>query len=119
MYVIKIDPWRHRVEFAFSGVYSEVELNRFDRAMMAAALKAKGEADHFDIVADFSESSVMPQKHAGDSERRARWCKAKGLRRSANITPSALMRLQIERVTKDPDMRCFATRAEALSWLDQ
>jgi len=119
MYRIAIDERRHRVEFTLSGVYSDDELNRFDRDMMTAARRARGSAGFFDIVADFTQSSVMPQKTAGDSERRAVWCREHGLRRSANITPSALMKMQIERVTRDPNMRCFATRAEALVWLDQ
>lgn len=117
MYRISVDTRLHRVVFSFSGAYSDDELDMFDRQMIASARKARGTAGFFDLMADFTESTVMPQKAASDSERRARWCREHGLRKSANVTTSALLKLQIERVTRDPNMRCFRTRIEALEWL--
>ena len=117
MYRISVDSRLHRVEFTFVGAYSDAELDRFDREMMAGARKARGGAGHFDILADFTQTGVMPQKAAGDSQRRALWCRKHGLRKSANVTESALMKMQIERVARDSNVRCFRTRAEALAWL--
>ena len=100
--------------------YEDHDGPRFVKELQSAALSVKGSGDHFDILADFSNSIVMPQDVANDSEAIAQWLLENGLRRSANVSQSITQHMQVKRVTKKDDkFGLFATRAEAEKWLEQ
>lgn len=118
MYRIEVDEAAHRVIIEFSGGYADDEFDAFDAELHRAVARAKGSSACFDMIVDWARSEIMPQETSKDSERRVAWCLANGLRRSANITGSALMKMQLQRVAPDPRFRSFAARSEGLAWLD-
>lgn len=107
----------HLVEFVFDDGYSSVSMAGFSELMRTAAQAVKGSGDYFDILADFRRYGVMPQGTSNDSIEQIEWCLANGLRKSANITTSAIMKLQIQRLSPSPRFWFFTTREEALAWL--
>ncbi len=119
MYIIEKDYAKRRLVFLLDR-YQDHDRPQFQRDVKDSALKVKGRHDHFDILADFSNSMVMPRAIADDSEDIATWLVENGLRRSANISRSVTQRMQIRRVT-DHDARfaMFATREEGERWLDR
>lgn len=119
MYEIRRDYKRRRIVVLLDG-YEDHDRPQFQHDVKAAALSVKGGADHFDILADFSNSSVMPRAIADDSEDIAVWFLENGLRRSANVSQSITQRMQIRRVTEHNDLfAMFGSRAEAERWLDK
>ncbi len=99
--------------------YKDHDRPQFMQDMKVAALNVKGPHESFDILADFSDSMVMPRDIADDSEDMAAWLVANGLRRSANISQSFTQQMQIRRVTKQNErFAMFATREEGERWLD-
>ncbi|RVT43488.1 hypothetical protein [Sphingobium algorifonticola] len=118
MVQVIINKAAHRVEIAFKDGYSKAALAGFDTQLRAAASLAKGHGSWFDILADFSDFGVMPQDTTDDGHARIAWCMANGLRRSANVTGSTIMKMQIERLAPDPRFQYFRTREQAAAWLD-
>jgi hypothetical protein len=119
MYEIKVDERAHRVDIVFGGVMNDKGLEGFDEALTTSVLRARGTGSWFDILTDFSSSTLMPQEIAKDSARRAAWCVAQGLRKSAHISAGMLMKLQLDRVVdNNAKIQTFLTREEALAWLD-
>ncbi len=100
--------------------FGDHDRNAFMRDMKQAALNVRALEGYFDILADFSNSIVMPRDIADDSEDMAAWFISNGLRRSANVSQSVTQQMQIRRVTRhDTKFAIFRTRAEAESWLDE
>lgn len=119
MYEIEMNHAKRRIVLLLDH-YQDHDRPQFQTDMKAAALSVRGRADHFDILADFSNSMVMPRAIADDSEDIAVWLVANGLRRSANISKSITQRMQIRRVTEhDQRFAMFATRDEGERWLDK
>ena len=98
MYTIEKIPSKRRVVLLLDK-YQDHDRPQFTRDFQAAVLCVKGGADHFDILADFSGSMVMPQDIATDSMTLAQWLVANGLRRSANVSQSVTQQMQVRRVT--------------------
>ena len=118
MYTIEEIPSKRRIVLLLDR-YEDHDRPQFQRDMKLAALSVKGGHGHFDILADFSNSMVMPRVIANDSEDMAAWFITNGLRRSANISQSVTQQMQIRRVTRqDERFGLFSTREEGERWLD-
>lgn len=118
MYNISVDILRQRVIVDFQGQI-DVDLPTSNQELFSACLRAKGSGAHFDILSDFTKSSLMSQEGADDSAQTVKWCIDNGLRKGANVVGSTLMKLQINRVSGSDQIRNFATMAEAIAWLDE
>lgn len=118
MYTIEELHSKRRVVLTL-GRYEDYDRTQFHAEMKRAALSVRGSHGYFDILADFSDSMVMPRDVAQDSEDMASWFLANGLRRSANISRSVTQQMQIRRVTREAErFGLFATREEGERWLD-
>lgn len=117
MFEIRVDERAHRVDITFSGAMSGQGLEGFDHALKSAVLRARGAGSHFDMLNDFSPSTLMPQDVAQDGADRTAWCVAHGLRKSANIASGMLMKLQLDRVAGSDRVKTFLDRDDALAWL--
>lgn len=118
MYRITAVPAEHRVDVDFIGNYADIDQTAISRELRAEILKVKGDFGYFDLLVDYRQTHVMPQAQTGNGRQEIEWCLANGLRRSANVMNSALVRMQIQRLTANHRFQMFATRAEALAWLD-
>ena len=117
MYEIAVDEEAHRVDIRFVGMSTPEEFIAFDRHLRAAAIQAKSAGAHFDLIVDFSKATLMTQEIAVDSQGTIAWCVANGLRKSANLTTSALMKMQVQRVSSNDRFRMFGSRVDAEAWL--
>jgi hypothetical protein len=117
MYEVKVDEQAHLVEIIFGGAMTDQGLDGFDHALRSGALRAKGGGSYFDMLNDFSPSTLMPHEIAADGAARTAWCVAHGLRKAANIASGMLMKLQLDQVSGSGKVRTFLTREEALAWL--
>jgi hypothetical protein len=117
MYEITVDERAHRVDIVFGGAMTDHGLEGFDHALKTAALRAKGIGSWFDMLNDFSPSTLMPQDIAKDGAERTAWCVAHGLRKAGNVASGMLMKLQLDRVAATDRVQTFLTREEALAWL--
>ncbi len=118
MYKIEKDLLKQRLTLTLDR-YSDHDRMQFHDDMKQAALEIMRIKGHFDILADFTDSIVMPRDIAEDSEDMASWFVLNGLRRSANISQSFTQKMQIGRVTRRNDrFRIFTTRIEAEAWLE-
>jgi hypothetical protein len=118
MYSINVDVLKRRVIVDFEGKI-DANLPTSNQELFAACLRAKGGGDHFDILSDFTKSDLMSQGGADDSAQTVKWCLENGLRKGANVVGSALMRLQINRVSASDQIQNFATMEEAMAWLEE
>jgi len=119
MYKIERIPSKHRVVIEFDR-FEDHDRAKFLDDLQAAAFAVRSKARHFDILADFTRSVVMPQDIAKDSISLSDWLIKNGLRRSANITQSMTQRMQIASVTKqNAHFGHFSTRAEGEHWLER
>ena len=118
MYTIDKVPSKHRIVIEFDKYHDHDQMKFLDD-LQAAALSVRSVDRQFDMLADFTQSMVMPQDIAKDSVSLSDWLIKNGMRRSANMTQSMTQRMQISRVT-DQSARFgyFATRAEGEHWLD-
>ena len=119
MYTIEEVPAKNRIVVIFDR-FEDHDRTQFISDIQRAALKVRSSERHFDMLADFTQSMVMPQPIAKDSITLSDWLLENGLRKSANIMVSITQRMQVARVT-DHDKRYdfFETRAEGERWLDQ
>jgi hypothetical protein len=115
---ITADASKHRVNIEFVGTYSG-DIARFSEEIKSKARIAKGGGQHFDMISDFTQSHVIPQNLAGASAEVAEWCGDNGLRKSANVVNSMLLKLQLDRLTPDGRFKTFLSREEAEAWLDE
>lgn len=118
MYKITADSANHRVEVVFDGSYLDLDQPQLSRDLRAGVLEAKGRGAHFDMLCDFTRVAVMPQDRTPGARAEIEWCVANGLRKSANVVSSALAKMQLQRLSADDRFQNFATRAEALAWLE-
>ena len=117
MYSIFVNERASRVDIFFVGMTEPEEFITFDQNLRAAAIKARGAGAYFDLIVDFSEAALMSQEMAVDTQGTIAWCIANGLRKSANLTTSALMKMQVQRVSSNDRFRTFGSRADAEAWL--
>jgi hypothetical protein len=119
MYKIERVPSKHRVEM-FLDNYEGHDQQRFLREVQQTAISVRNTDGSFDVLADFTESIVMPQEISQESADLAAWLVTNGMRRSANIIRNATQRMQIKRVTAhDERFGYFENRAEAETWLSE
>lgn len=117
MHHLVVDPHKRLVRFALIGFLDEAASEAFDADLRAAVRDLTASGPSFDILADLREHILMHQSEAGKSRERMKWLVDHGLRKSANIMTSALVKMQIERLASNPRFRYFATEEEALAWL--
>ena len=117
MYKIERVRPESRVEMFF-GDYQDHDQQRFLHEVQQAALSVRDSNGSFDVLADFTDSVVMPQEISKQSADLATWFLTNGMRKSANIIRNATQRMQIKRVTaRDERFGYFENRAQAESWL--
>jgi hypothetical protein len=109
---------KRRVDVTFVGRHTDIP-DDWDQQMAEACLQAKGAAGHFDLLTDFSQSSIMPQEVAVNSERTAKWLIENGMRKGASVVDGALQKMQVNRVTANSQFQAFEHREEAETWLDK
>lgn len=110
---------KNRVIISFDGPRDYV-VEEFWNEFQEAVQFVKSARSDFDVLVDHSKSTLMSPERTAYTEDMARWCSENGLRKSANIVPSPVMRMQLERVTaRDKPFGFFATREEAENWLDE
>lgn len=118
-YSISRDVTKGRVIVTFDGPRT-YPIDKFWEAFTEAVQFAKCARPHFDVLLDHSRATIMPPERTQKSEEMAIWCVENGLRKSANIVPSAVLRMQLQRVTKNEEpFGFFETQAEAEAWLDE
>lgn len=118
MYEITQEPSKHRFTVRFD-LYADHDREKFFGDIQKAALNVRSADKRFDMIADFTDSMVMPQPIAKDSVRLTDWLIENGLRKSANIMVSVTQRLQVMRVTERNDkFGYFETLAEGERWLE-
>ena len=118
MYEIERQPSKHRVLIKFDS-YADHDRIKFIVDLQEAALSVRSADRHFDMLADFTESIVMPQPIAKDSITLSDWLVQNGLRKSANVMTSITQQMQVQRVTeRNEKFGYFETRTAAERWLD-
>jgi hypothetical protein len=117
MYQIAVSRANQRVDLDFIGNYTDIDRAELARDLHTAVLQAKARGDHFDLLVDFTQVSVMPQDRTAAARDEIEWCVANGLRRSANVMSSTISKMQVERLSADERFQVFANRAGALAWL--
>jgi hypothetical protein len=115
---IKVNSAKKRVEINFIGSYSG-EMERFGDELKSSVRLAKAGGTNFDLLSDFTQSHVVPQQLLGGAAEFVGWCADNGLRKSAIIIGSMLLKLQMDRLTPDERFKTFVSREEAEAWLDE
>jgi hypothetical protein len=116
-YVIS-DAQKRRVEVTFVGHYSG-DMNKFSNDIKANARAAKAGGRYFDILSDYRQTHVLPQQLLAESTELIQWCVDNGVRKSASVVSSILLKMQLERMTPDEGFKVFLSRDEAIAWLDE
>jgi hypothetical protein len=116
MELIETNAAKNRVEVTFIGNYSG-DIASFNDQLKACARAAKFSSGHFDLLSDFTQSQVMPQQLSGETAEIVGWCAANGLRKSANIVSSMLLKMQLDRLVPDDHFKTFLNRDDAEAWL--
>lgn len=117
MYHFSVDHGRHLLTCTVVGHVLTEEVAQFERELKMGAIEAKGASGHFDMLSKLDELAVMTQENAHHTEGWIAWLKAHGIRKSANVVGSTLLKLQISRISPDPRWGVFLTDADALAWL--
>lgn len=118
MYKVGIDRTNRRIQLTIAGFPEEDESNRIDADMRAAARELLKTGTSFDVIADLREARVLNSDSASELSKTMKWHLDNGLRRSANITPSALLRMQVGRMAADSRFACFDNEEDAIRWLE-
>lgn len=116
-YSISRDVMKSRVIITFDGPRN-YPIDAFWDEFMESVQFAKCARPHFDVLLDHSRATLMPPERTPRSEEMAIWCIENGLRKSANIVPTEVLRMQLQRVTKHEEhFGFFETLEEAEEWL--
>jgi hypothetical protein len=120
-YVMTVDRAKHRVEIEFHSYGGDTDA--FFADLKAAVVQAKGITTQFDIMTDFTKmqqiSPVMPRGVADTSTDLNKWVVENGLRKSASIMGSALLKLQLQRVAETDKLAIFDNHDDAEAWLSE
>lgn len=118
-YSITRETARNRVIIVYQGP-RDYPLEEFWEEFKEAVHFAKCAKPYFDTLVDHTQSTVLPHDRSKKGQEMAVWCRENGLRRSANVVPSAVMRMQMQRITgRGEEFAFFDTREEAEAWLDR
>lgn len=119
MYTITRDTSKSRVIIAHDGP-RDYPIEIFWQEFKEAVHFAKCARPFFDVLVDHSRTTILPQDRTKNGEAMAIWCLENGLRKSANVAPSAIMRMQLQRITdRNPQFAYFETRKGGERWLDE
>jgi len=117
MYRIEKVSSQSLVIITFEGSY-DFDQSQFEADVKDAVNFIKADQSSFDILADWSQITVMDQERASEGQALGAWFVAAGLRKAANVLTSITQRMQLKRVTAgDERFGYFGTRDEALGWL--
>ena len=61
MYRIAVNRANQRVDLDFIGSYTDIDRAQLARDLHTAVIEAKAPGDHFDLLVDFTQVSVMPK----------------------------------------------------------
>lgn len=118
MYSIITEPERNRLTIAFAG-RMEQDPAAFFEELTSAVQRVRERQSAWDLVADFSDTPVMPQDRAQNTIRIFAWFMDNGLRKGSCVLQSVTQKMQIARVTERNDaVKFFETREAAERWLD-
>jgi len=118
MFEYKTYPDQSRFILTFSQSYDH-DPDAAHRELHEAARLAKSNTPYFDMIVDMKNFSVAPKDRANSGGEMMAWCEANGLRYGAYITESAVLRMQLKRLSKRSErVRYFANRAQAEAWLN-
>ncbi|MEP2735126.1 MAG: hypothetical protein ABJP34_02420 [Erythrobacter sp.] len=117
MYRITRNTALNRVTVTYDGPCN-YSVYVFWKELTEAVQFAKCAGEHFDVLVDHTATSIMSPERTAKSEDMAPWCIKNGLRKSANIVPSAVVRMQLQRMTgNNEQFSFFETLREAEEWL--
>lgn len=109
---------RRLVQVRFVGFPEESELERTFVEIRTAALKLKAQHSFFNLLVDLREAAVLPAERLAMVQKEVGWQKENGLRKTAILVSSILVKLQVLRVAPDQEVGWFAAEEEALRWLE-
>ena len=117
MYSLAREPKRNRVTLSFSGHMTQ-DATAFFEELTTVAKSVRAPDGGWSMLVDFSDTPVMTQERANNTERIFDWCMANGIRKIAFVLHSATQHMQIRRVTaKSPVVEVFDTCIQAETWL--
>lgn len=109
-----------RIMTVVEGMWNDQQLAMAGETFRTAVQRFARAAKPFDILSDLSAFSVQQKQVAEGMGALIDYANAHGLRRSANVVSSALLRLQMQRLFgTNPRFRVFDDRALAVAWLDE
>ena len=116
-YEIHIDRPHRLLRVSFSGLPDADTFEAYFRDVKRHISDLTGDGGWFDFLFDLRETQVLEQQSLPQLQARARWYVDHGLRRSAMIVTSALLRMQTQRVAVDDRFQHFTSEVEAMEWL--
>jgi len=119
MYRVTADPEKRLIRFDISGYSDAAESERMYEAVKEAVGKLNMAGSGFNVLADLREAHVIPSENMERTTRFTQWLLNNGLRKSANVTTSTLIKMQLTRMTRDPRFGFFTSEEEALEWLEK
>ena len=119
MYTLRLTPAHNRVELSFSGHMMQDAEGLFTE-LTEAALRVRGNSGDWDVLADYSDTPVLPQDRAQNTARILGWCLAHGIRRIAVVSRSVTQTMQLQRLARqNPVVQIFEQRSHAIDWLER
>ncbi len=119
MFQFESDGANARFVMILSGDYSH-DGEAAHRGLHKAAAEAMTDTDWFDMIVDMTDIWTAPTDRVNSGASMIQWCVANGLRRGAFVTKSAILRLQLKRISRNSErLAYFETRDEAERWLDK
>lgn len=117
MYHLTINPEKRLIRIAVSGYSDAAEFDRMIAEAQAAVRTLKASGNSFDMLSDVRDGHVIPTESASQSEQFMKWLAQNGIRKSALVVASAILKMQLDRMSADPRFGFFATEEAALEWL--
>ncbi len=118
MHLIDRDTKNSRVTLTFIGEMKQ-DPKAFFAEFVSASQSVRNADGEWDLLLDFSQTHVMPQERAANTQKIFDWCLENGIRKTAFIMQSITQRLQIQRVTeRHPKIEFFESASAAADWLD-
>ena len=116
MFEYRVDRSKSRFTLIFSVDFNH-DGEAAHRGLHEAATQAKADTGYFDMIVDMTQVSVAPQYKAGSGGEMIAWCIENGLRRAAFVTESAVMKMQLNRLSGRSDqLAFFANSVAATRW---
>ena len=116
MHEVNIDQGRRLIRLTVSGFLQPEEITRLQNDMKAAANELRRTGAQFDVLADIREAQVLTPEGAEGISTIVKWLFDHGLRKNVNLVSSALLKMQVGRLTAHSAH--FDKEEDALRWLE-